>query len=122
MGEYFQKEKLMPRRILYLLLFLALVLSACKPGRLAETATAKIAPTETAKEVKAPVTTPSPTTPPKQPATLQVPEQASVPGCTVVSFFPTPDPSSLFPQITTEDWYRGPLTATVKIIEYSDFQ
>lgn len=110
----------MPRKILFFVLCLALGLTACKSGSQSETATEKI---DTASEVKTLVTTPSPTALPKQPNTLQVPEEASnVPGCTVVSYIPTPDPSSLFSPITSDDWYRGPLTATVKLIEYSDFQ
>jgi hypothetical protein len=62
------------------------------------------------------------TTAPAQATTLGMPQQFSVPGCTVKSYIPTPDPTSLFPPITEDDWHRGPMTATVKIIEYSDFQ
>jgi hypothetical protein len=105
----------MPRRIIYLLLLLALVLAACKPASQPVTATNGPG--------NMPGSTAGPTSAPKQPDTLNVPAQApSVPGCTVVSFVPTPDPSSLFPPATADDWHRGPLTATVTIIEYSDFQ
>ena len=114
-GGNFQKEKIMPRRAFFLFLLLSLVLAACKPARQAGT--------KSAGSGKTPEVTAGATTAPKQPATLQLPAQeAKVPGCTVVSFLPTPDPTSLFPPITTDDWYQGPLTATVKIIEYSDFQ
>jgi hypothetical protein len=105
----------MPRRVLFLFLLLTLALAACKPA--GQTGTVTAGPG------KAPATTAGSTTSLKQPATLAVPAQeAKVPGCTVVSFLPTPDPTSLFPPVSSDDWYHGPLTATVKIIEYSDFQ
>lgn len=105
----------MPRRVLFLLLFLALVLTACKTTGQSGTANSGSRNT--------PKATAGSSSVPKQPGTLQVPGQAAtVPGCTVVSYLPTPDPSSLFPPISSDDWYHGPLTATVKIIEYSDFQ
>jgi len=107
----------MPRRILFLVLFLALALAACEAKSTDQTGTAA------AGSGKTPAATVGPTTAPKQPDTLQLPAQApSVPGCTVVSYIPTPDPTSLFPQISADDHYRGSLNATVKIIEYSDFQ
>jgi hypothetical protein len=105
----------MPRRIIYLLLLLALALTACKSA--SQTVSATNGPGNV------PGATIGPTSAPKQPDTLNVPVQApSVPGCTVVSFRPTPDPSSIFPPVSADDWHRGPLTATVTIIEYSDFQ
>jgi hypothetical protein len=113
-GEISWKEILMPRRLFVLLLFLTLTLAACKSTSQTGTVTAEASDT--------PKATAGPMTTPKQATTLNLPEQPSVPGCTVKSYIPTPDPTSLFPQISSEDWYRGPLTATVKIIEYSDFQ
>jgi len=113
-GEISWKEILMPRRLIFLLLFLALVLAACKPASQTGTITAEASDTTK--------TTAGPTTAPKQAATLALPAAPSVPGCTTVSFLPTPDPTSLFPAITENDHYQGSLTATVKIIEYSDFQ
>ena len=104
----------MPRRLLFLLLLLALVLAACKPANQKGTATVEAG--------KTPIATAVQTASSNQPGALDLPEKPSVPGCTVVSFLPTPDPSSVFPPITENDWYRGPLDATVKIIEYSDFQ
>ncbi len=49
---------------------------------------------------------------------------AAPPGCTVISPQPTPGPTeaSLFPPVTDKDWAIGVPTATVTIIEYSDFQ
>ena len=105
----------MPRRVLILLLFTALVLTACKSAGQAGTATVGTSTTPQANTGSTAV--------PKQPGTLQVPAQAAtVPGCTVVSFIPTPDPTSLFPPISSDDYTSGPQTAAVKIIEYSDFQ
>ena len=105
----------MPRRLLILFLFLALVLAGCKSANQTETATVGAG--------KTPEVTVGSTAVPKPAATLSVPGQApSVPGCTVVSYIPTPDPSSVFPPITENDWHLGSLEAAVKIIEYSDFQ
>ena len=44
--------------------------------------------------------------------------------CTVESRDPTPGPTeqSLFEPVTESDWIRGPDSAAVTIIEYSDFQ
>ena len=106
----------MPRRLLFLFLFLAVVLAGCKSTSQAGTATVEASKTPAEANI-------SPTAAPKQAATLAVPVQApSVPGCTIVSFMPTPDPTSLFPPITEDDHYKGSLTAAVKVIEYSDFQ
>jgi hypothetical protein len=45
-------------------------------------------------------------------------------GCTVVSVEPTPGPTeaSLYGDVTEKDWQRGPASAHITIIEYSDFQ
>jgi len=105
----------MPRRLFYLFLFLVLVLAGCKSASQTGTVTTEASDTSKA--------TAGPTTAHKPAATLAMPGAApSVPGCTVVSFMPTPDPTSLFPAITEDDHYQGSLTAAVKIIEYSDFQ
>ena len=68
----------------------------------------KTLPTETPKAVSQPVSTTS----------------EAMAGCTIKSFFPAPDPTSsaLFPPVTDADWRRGPKTASVTLIEYSDFQ
>jgi len=59
---------------------------------------------------------------------LTVPSQAALSpdsGCTVITQKPTPGPTaeSIFPPISSStDWVKGPASAKVTIIEYSDFQ
>ena len=61
-------------------------------------------------------------------AVLEVPQSSQLEapdsGCTVVARQPTPGPTqaSLFPPVTEADHVKGPDTAKVTIIEYSDFQ
>jgi len=45
-------------------------------------------------------------------------------GCTVISKKPTPGPTaeSIFPPVSESDHAKGPASAKVTIIEYSDFQ
>lgn len=47
-----------------------------------------------------------------------------MPGCTIMSIEPTESSKedSLFGLITEDDWVIGPATATVTLLEYSDFQ
>ncbi len=47
-----------------------------------------------------------------------------MPGCQVVSFNPTPEPTlqAIFAPPGEGDWVKGPDTASVTITEYSDFQ
>jgi hypothetical protein len=75
--------------------------------------------------------TPSPTatttTRPAPTVALTVPTQAALlpaSGCTVITLKPTPGPTaeSIFPPVTDGDWVKGPASAKVTIIEYSDFQ
>lgn len=100
------------KHVLWFTLLIALLLSACS-GR----------GTEQVLEAS-----PTPETVPTQPADeLATPDPGMVsaePGCTVVSPAPTPGPTlqALFPAATEADWTRGPLTAAVTIMEYSDFQ
>jgi hypothetical protein len=58
---------------------------------------------------------------------LAVPTQAALfpaSGCTVITQKPTPGPTaeSVFPSVNDADWVKGPASARVTIIEYSDFQ
>ena len=66
--------------------------------------------------------TPAPTTVLEVPQSSQL--EAPDSGCTVVARQPTPGPTqtSLFPPVTEADHVKGPDTAGVTIIEYSDFQ
>mgnify|MGYP000358993877 CR=1 FL=1 len=58
---------------------------------------------------------------------LTVPTQSAFlpdSGCTVISKKPTPGPTaeSIFPPVSESDHAKGPASAKVTIIEYSDFQ
>ena len=99
------------RKVILLFLILAsLVLAGCLPQVQATptlTATTKAQPTST--------------------VSLTVPTQAVLlpdSGCTVVTQKPTPGPTpeTVYPAITSADWTKGPESAKVTIIEYSDFQ
>lgn len=63
---------------------------------------------------------------PTQPAasTSTSPAELASTGCTVQSPFPTPGPTeqSLLPPAGEDDWVQGPESASVTLIEYSDFQ
>jgi hypothetical protein len=97
----------MRKQWIIVLLLASVVLSACAKSTPTSLPTlAGIAPTEV----------------------LEVPQssQLAAPdsGCTVVAKQPTPGPTqaSLFPPVTEADNVKGPDTAKVTIIEYSDFQ
>lgn len=114
----------MTKRILILLLGLALVLTACQGANQPVQSTTAVVAQETATQVQeAPASAVPPTTTvePSQPATTEV---AAPPGCTVVSPQPTAGPTeqSLFPPVSDSDWVQGPATAYVTITEYGDFQ
>lgn len=73
--------------------------------------------------------TPSATTAarPAPTVVLTVPTQAALlpdSGCTVITQKPTPGPTaeSIFPPVSDTEWVKGPASAKVTIIEYSDFQ
>jgi hypothetical protein len=100
----------MRRLILLLVTLSAVVLSGCLPQTQAS-------PTSMATSVARP----APTT------VVTVPGQAELlpaSGCTVVTQKPTPGPTAetIYPPITGSDWSKGPDSARVTIIEYSDFQ
>ena len=42
--------------------------------------------------------------------------------CTAVSALAPSEEASLFPEVTSTDWARGPADAAVTIVEYGDFQ
>lgn len=102
----------MLKRIPFLLLTLALILAAC------QSASPTVSPpTDTA----APTETTETTPPPTEESSPAAGDEAS---CTVVSLLPTPGPTeqSLFPPVSADDWFMGPDSAHVTIIEYGDFQ
>jgi hypothetical protein len=97
----------------YILLFLMLasvVLAGCLPQ-------VQVTPTLTATTNAHPAPT----------VVLTVPTQAALfpdSGCTVITKKPTPGPTAqlIYPPVTDSDWTKGPTSAKVTIIEYSDFQ
>ena len=128
------------RKPFYLILLLGLLLAACASGKPDSFETQPVVPgmggvpepVDTAAATQPPVSTntPLPTLPP---LILSTPTSASkaisdssgaMPGCTAKSLFPTPDPTAqaLFPAVSETDWTRGPITASVTLIEYSDYQ
>jgi len=118
----------MRKRALILLLAGGWLLAACQgaatPDALPGTPAGQVEPFATAETVGAlqPTATSLPTseagssTAPATPST-----QAQ---CTVVSGQPTPGPTqqSLFPPVDEGDWVKGPESADITLIEYSDFQ
>jgi cyclophilin family peptidyl-prolyl cis-trans isomerase/protein-disulfide isomerase len=79
-------------------------------------------PTETLGAALANTSAALPTTTPDTPLVIKT--GAMMPGCTVISIKPTPasPENSVFGAVTEQDWVAGPLTATVTLLEFSDFQ
>lgn len=100
------------KKIFPLLMTIPLLLAACKGVTGAKESQVSNA------------TTPVPTETTPAPTKLAPTAQTVAANCTVVSRVSQPDPTqaSLFPPITEKDWSRGPETAKVTFIEYSDFQ
>ncbi|HZD58622.1 MAG TPA: hypothetical protein VE136_17950 [Anaerolineales bacterium] len=111
----------MPRRFLAFIIPLSWLLAACQGAAVTEVldtppaATAQPTPSATVQTL--PTATPS-----GQARSVATPSARAQ--CTAVSRQPTPGPTeqSLFPPASTSDWVEGPDTASVTIIEYSDFQ
>ncbi len=109
----------MRKVILLFLLAAAVVLTGCLPQA---QATTPGSPTATSSSLPyATSSRPAPT------VVLTVPAQAALlpdSGCTVITQKPTPGPTPvpIYPPITDTDWVKGPASAKVTIIEYSDFQ
>ena len=102
----------MKKLFLLLLILLAVSLAGCKP----QEGTASI-----------PTLTPTTEARPAPTVVLTVPTQASLlpdSGCTVITQKPTPGPTaeSIFPPVSDADHVKGPASAKVTMIEYSDFQ
>jgi hypothetical protein len=124
-----QIKELCMRKWIYFVLLLALLLTACAAKENAPSMTLQPVPTETF-SLKLPTKT-APATQALEPTSMMAATQAPLPvsggemaGCTAKSLFPTPNPTleALFPAVSDEDWVRGPETASVTLIEYSDFQ
>jgi len=102
----------MKKIFLLFLILLTVSLAGCKPQAL----TASI-PTSTATTEARPAPT----------VVLTVPTQSAFlpdSGCTVVTKKPTPGPTaeSIYPPVSDTDHVKGPASAKVTMIEYSDFQ
>jgi hypothetical protein len=102
------------------LILTALILAACgapptTPPQAAPTDTAIAQPTAT--RATLPTLAVTATRPLVNPGNM-------MPGCTVVSIKPSPvaPEDSIFGPISEQDWVIGPPTATVTLLEYSDFQ
>ncbi|MCJ7662583.1 MAG: hypothetical protein MUO67_25845 [Anaerolineales bacterium] len=115
----------MKKLILILFILLALVLTACQSSTPTEVveATAKAVNTQPPADISSQAEVSEPTA---TKASDDVPanESAVRAKCTVVSRDPTPGPTeeSIFAPVSESDWVRGPDSAAVTIIEYSDFQ
>jgi hypothetical protein len=129
----------MPKRIMFLLMLLALALAACQgAGTVAEpTETVALAETQevsgsvegnTATPTDAQASPPTDTPLAEVEATpSEVPGEELVTaseGCTVTSPRPTPSPEleTLFSPDPDEDWIQGPQDAAVTFLEYGDYQ
>ncbi len=100
----------MRKNLLLTLMLAAVVLSSCLPQ-------VQATPTNTATATARPLST----------AVQSNPTQAELlpdSGCTVITLKPTPGPTPVpvYPPVTDSDWVKGPASAKVTIIEYSDFQ
>ncbi len=100
------------------LLIGVLALSACGQA----TATSTAAPTATT----APVNTPESSGATSVPTLAPLPTSSGPAECRTSAVVPfgTPDPTqaAAIPPITENDWVLGPETASVTIMEYSDYQ
>jgi cyclophilin family peptidyl-prolyl cis-trans isomerase/protein-disulfide isomerase len=108
----------MSKSTLFVMLLTALFASACQGA-------GSVSTTEQADRTLTHQTeTPAPANmaPPTAAATLPSAEELSAAQCTVVSSLSATPEESPYPSVGEGDWSRGPATAVVTIIEYSDFQ
>jgi predicted lipid-binding transport protein (Tim44 family) len=115
----------MKKQLTFLLVMLALVISACQPQSTPPSPAAPATPqASSAAPSEAPTASPEPEQPvaTESPATTEMVGPAAPPGCTVVSQQTSPTEESPFPAISDQDWVQGPPDAYVSIIEYGDFQ
>jgi hypothetical protein len=122
----------MKKSLVILVLVASLILSACSQAQSSQlVASADLTPTTTAPETVAedPTLPQLTATQPDLAAapaltTTPVPLGDPMPGCSVISFNPTPEPTlqALFPPPGEDDWTLGSEKAAVTIVEYGDFQ
>jgi hypothetical protein len=103
-------DKRMRKVILLFLILISVILAGCLPQ-------VQVTPTFTATTIARPAPT----------VALTVPAESAISpasSCTVITKKPTPGPTpvSTYPPVTDSDWVKGPASAKVTIIEYSDFQ
>jgi hypothetical protein len=98
------------KKIIPLLLVLPLVLAACRGA-----AEAELTPTPPPADTT--VSIPEVSTPRPSPVV-----SGALASCTVVSQPDNSEIEELFPPVSENDWVKGPETARITILEYSDFQ
>ncbi len=109
----------------WFLLLIALALAACVQASPSPMPTSQVEqPKQPTQKVSPATLAVAKTLPPQPTKTLEIKSGDVMPGCTVSSAKPTtgPTPESVFGGVTAQDWVTGPETATVTLIEYSDFQ
>jgi hypothetical protein len=104
--QFLEGKREMLRRLVFILFGLSMALSACQAAMQPMATTAPLPPSD---ETAAPP---------------EMPEGAPMADCVPVSFNPTPEPTlaALLPPPQEGEWIKGPDSALVTIIEYSDFQ
>jgi protein-disulfide isomerase len=123
-------EKRMRKATLISFVITALVLAGCIPEL---TSTPTLTPVTQATAMLTPVTQATATLTqttqvnPAPTAALSLPAEVALApsqGCTVITQKPTPGPTaeSVFPPVSDTDWVKGPASAQVTILEYSDYQ
>lgn len=114
----------MPKRFLFLLVSLAMLMTACTGGQGQPSSGQESSPGKATQAVAMTAEATEPQSGSSTQASPTVAGTAAPVTCTVVSQQPTPGPTeqSLFPPVTEKDWVLGPSTASVTLIVYSDFQ
>jgi hypothetical protein len=99
----------MLRRLVFILFVLSMALAACQANQAGTQPTATTALLPPTGETAAPP---------------EMPEGVPMADCVPVSFNPTPEPTmaALLPPPQDGEWIKGPDSALVTVIEYSDFQ
>lgn len=106
----------MIKRLLFLWVFAALLLSACQPTAAPSATISAAAPAATRTPLVLATRLPTEASTPQGRVTI-----TAGAGCTAVSTFNFPEGESPFPAVSERDWQIGPPDAAVTILEYSDF-